>query len=69
MIRILQQQLQQLGYTITRIDGRPSTELQQATLAFENQHRLSHFTPNLELLLAVDSVYGEMFDPYNRRQY
>jgi len=65
-IRILQHQLQSLGYTITRIDGRPGPELSQATLSFENDAGMDHFASNLELLLAVDAWYGHVFDPMNR---
>jgi len=65
-IRVLQHQLQYLGYEITRVDGRPSAELSRATLSFENDAGLHHFTSNLELLIAVDQRYGHVFDPNNR---
>jgi hypothetical protein len=69
VVRVLQRQLQQLGYHITRVDGRLSPELRQATIAFENDLHLDRFTSNLELLLAVDTRYGEVFDPTNSRGY
>ena len=69
VVRVLQTQLKQLGYRITRIDGRAGPELRAATIAFENDNGLSTFTPNLELLLAVDRRYGEVFDPQNPREY
>jgi hypothetical protein len=65
-IRILQHQLQYLGYDITAIDGRAGPELSRATLAFENDAGLDHFTSNLDLLIAVDQRYGHVFDPNNR---
>ncbi len=60
-IRVLQQQLADLGYDIPAVDGRPSPALGRATAQFLADQGLPANSDNLTLLLAVDSRYEHVF--------
>lgn len=61
-IRVLQQQLKDLGYHVTSIDGSFGPETIAAAASFVAHQGLSPETTDLELMLAVDQQYAYFFD-------
>jgi len=62
-IRIMQQQLKDLGYTIMHVDGVYGPETTLAVESFRTDSGLAPDSGALAVLIAVDMRYAHVFDP------
>lgn len=60
-VRVLQQQLQDLGYAVTRVDGRQSEELNREIRRYIANNTLPQNIDPIELMRAVDAEYLRVF--------